>query len=226
MTIEAWIRPTDVSQQRPVAEWINESGGLGVHLWIAGGSVGPWGAARGAGIGIVHDGATVTFTALARDPDIPANRLTYSLGGGAPAGATIDPMNGLFHWIARATQVPATNQVMLIARDDGIPGFDGAQIFNIVVMGPRIEAVSLSGTNLLISWTAIAGTLYAVEFNSTPEEGGWVDLPGEVEASQATATKSTPVDAMAARFYPCSPAPVGRVSRGAKKELNGRSGCG
>jgi hypothetical protein len=151
---------------------------------------------------IVHEGASVNFTAVATDPDIPANRLTYSLGGGAPAGATMDPVNGVFHWIARATQVPATNQIMLIASDDGIPGIDAAEIFNIVVMArPRIESVSLSGTNLLISWTAIAGTRYAVEFNSTPDQGGWADLPGEVEATQPTAAKSAPVDGIGTRFY-------------------------
>jgi parallel beta-helix repeat protein len=32
-TIDLWINPTDLSVQRPLVEWNNSSGGLGVHLW-------------------------------------------------------------------------------------------------------------------------------------------------------------------------------------------------
>jgi uncharacterized repeat protein (TIGR01451 family) len=34
LTVEAWINPTDVSQQRPVVEWGSEAV-IGVHLWIS-----------------------------------------------------------------------------------------------------------------------------------------------------------------------------------------------
>jgi hypothetical protein len=36
LTIEGWINPADVSQQRPVVEWVNSNATLsGVHLWIS-----------------------------------------------------------------------------------------------------------------------------------------------------------------------------------------------
>jgi hypothetical protein len=43
-------------------------------------------------------GVPVTFTASATDADVPANTLTFSLGAGAPAGATINGTTGAFSW--------------------------------------------------------------------------------------------------------------------------------
>ena len=45
----------------------------------------------------VDEEATLTFTATATDPDIPANTLSFSLED-APAGATIDSETGVFSW--------------------------------------------------------------------------------------------------------------------------------
>src|SRR5262249_20166005 len=38
----------------------------------------------------ITEGATVSFNAIASDPDVPAQTLTFSLDPGAPAGATIN----------------------------------------------------------------------------------------------------------------------------------------
>src|SRR6266702_1856517 len=43
-------------------------------------------------------GQTVSFTASATDSDLPPNLLLFSLGPGAPAGATINPNSGAFNW--------------------------------------------------------------------------------------------------------------------------------
>ena len=37
-----------------------------------------------------------TFTAIATDSDLPAQRMVFGLGTGAPAGAAIDPLLGPF----------------------------------------------------------------------------------------------------------------------------------
>jgi len=34
-TIEAWISPTDLATQRPIAEWEAPGGGFGVHFWLS-----------------------------------------------------------------------------------------------------------------------------------------------------------------------------------------------
>ena len=52
----------------------------------------------------VQQETPLTFTAVATDPDIPANGLTFSLDAGAPAGASIDPLTGAFSWTPAITQ--------------------------------------------------------------------------------------------------------------------------
>ena len=47
---------------------------------------------------IINKGILVTIPFVARDSDLPANRLSFSLGSGAPAGASINPTNGVFTW--------------------------------------------------------------------------------------------------------------------------------
>ncbi|MGL4465169.1 MAG: Rib/alpha-like domain-containing protein [Planctomycetia bacterium] len=49
-------------------------------------------------------GATLTFTASAADLDAPPGGLTYTLDPGAPVGATIDPVTGVFSFTPPATQ--------------------------------------------------------------------------------------------------------------------------
>ncbi|MEA5075213.1 MAG: tandem-95 repeat protein, partial [Coriobacteriia bacterium] len=51
----------------------------------------------------VAAGSELAFTASATDADLPANTLTYSLGAGAPAGATITA-GGAFSWTPTAGQ--------------------------------------------------------------------------------------------------------------------------
>ena len=43
------------------------------------------------------EGSPLTFTATATDADVPADTLTFSLSG-APSGAAIDPVSGVFTW--------------------------------------------------------------------------------------------------------------------------------
>ena len=46
----------------------------------------------------IDEGQLLAFDAVASDPDLPPNTLTFSLGPGAPEGATIDPSTGRFTW--------------------------------------------------------------------------------------------------------------------------------
>ena len=49
-------------------------------------------------------GEELTFTAVASDPDLPANTLTFRLEE-APAGAAIDPTTGKFTWTPVESQI-------------------------------------------------------------------------------------------------------------------------
>jgi len=67
------------------------------------------------------------ITNVATDKDIPKNALTFSLGAGAPDGAAINPMNGIFSWQPSNTQGPSTNLLTVVVTDDGVPPLSATQ---------------------------------------------------------------------------------------------------
>jgi len=76
--------------------------------------------------------ATLTFTATATDPDLPANTLTYSLSG-APTGATINPSSGLFTWTPGATITPGDFVFTVIVTDNGSPSLSDQEQITVTV---------------------------------------------------------------------------------------------
>src|SRR4029079_11208786 len=71
--------------------------------------------------------------ASALDQDQPAQRLTFSLDPGAPAGAGIHPATGVFTWSPTLAQGPATNAVTIRVTDDGLPPLNDAETILITV---------------------------------------------------------------------------------------------
>jgi len=80
----------------------------------------------------VDEQTLLTFTASATDPDMPANALTYSLEG-APAGASINPMTGVFTWTPTEAQGPGTYDVTVKVTDDGTPNLSDFELIQITV---------------------------------------------------------------------------------------------
>lgn len=72
------------------------------------------------------------FSAVGTDPDAPAQALQYSLAADAPAGATIDPVTGVFRWTPTVEQrgdVPVTILVTTL----GGNGLSSSETFTITV---------------------------------------------------------------------------------------------
>jgi len=140
---------------------------------------------------IAFAGAQLTLTNSATDGDVPANMLTYSLDPSAPAGAFIDPENGLFTWTPATNQVPGTNVITVRVMDNGVPSLSATQSFSIVVVSPPvIESIVASSGSVRISWSAVAGRKYRVQFKAALNDPSWSDLPGDVIADGTTATKT------------------------------------
>jgi hypothetical protein len=80
----------------------------------------------------VNEGAVIRFQALAQDPDTPSV-LTFSLDPGAPEGASIDPVTGLFTWIPSEAQGPGNHSVTVRVTDNGSPPLSDAKTFIVTV---------------------------------------------------------------------------------------------
>jgi len=81
----------------------------------------------------VNEATPLTFTASATDIDTPPDTLTYSLDGGAPAGAAIDPLTGVFGWTPVEADGPGTYSVTVRVTDDGTPTLDDSETITITV---------------------------------------------------------------------------------------------
>ena len=104
----------------------------------------------------------VTFTASATDPDLPAQTLTFSLGPGAPAGATIHPSTGAFSWQPTSG---GSFPVTVIVTDNGTPALSDSETIQISIAivneAPVLQAIGnktvTEGSLLTFVATAIFG---------------------------------------------------------------------
>src|SRR4029453_11438532 len=80
----------------------------------------------------VNEGTTLTLTATATDPDLPANTLTFTLIS-PPAGAAINPVTGMFTWTPTEAQGPSTNVISVRVTDNGSPNLSDTKSFTVTV---------------------------------------------------------------------------------------------
>ncbi|PYI87545.1 MAG: hypothetical protein DME26_05830, partial [Verrucomicrobia bacterium] len=80
----------------------------------------------------VNESSTLTLAVSASDPDVPANNLTFSLLS-PPAGATINPVTGLFSWQPTEAQGPSTNTIRVRVTDNGSPSLSDTTTFTVTV---------------------------------------------------------------------------------------------
>ena len=89
----------------------------------------------------IDEQTELTFTATATDADVPANTLTFSLDAGAPAGAVIDPVSGVFQWTPTEAQGPGDYSITVRVTDDGIPALDDFETITVTVNEVNVAPV-------------------------------------------------------------------------------------
>jgi len=78
------------------------------------------------------EGQLITFTATARDPDLPANTFWFRLSGAIPSGASITS-GGVFAWIPAEEQGPGTYTFDVVVTDTGSPARSSSERVTVVV---------------------------------------------------------------------------------------------
>jgi hypothetical protein len=151
---------------------------------------------------VVLMGSELVITNFATDTDLPANHLTFSLDPGAPPDVLIDPSTGRLTWIPDVGQGPSTNQIVVRVTDDGVPPLSDSRLFKVIVLAPPvIDSIFVSEEAVVLTWNAIEGRTYRVEFESDPSLSSWTALEGDITASGPTATKLDFSVPGAQRFY-------------------------
>ena len=148
----------------------------------------------------LHAETTLSFVVDGLDTNNLHGPLTFSLDPGAPSGATIDPVSGLFAWTPQDSDV-GTNFITVRLTDTGPSNLSQARTFNVIVAPrPDVNWIQLSGGQVLLVWSAISGQAYRVQ-SATSLLGPWNDLPGDITAAGPTAAKTIPTTPAAECFY-------------------------
>ncbi len=96
----------------------------------------------------VDEGSLLTFTAGATDIDVPTV-LTFSLDPGAPVGASIDPVTGVFTWTPGEDQGPGEYSITIRVTDNGTPNLNDHE--TIIVTVNEVNAGPVLDTNIGIT---------------------------------------------------------------------------
>jgi hypothetical protein len=154
----------------------------------------------------VRAGEILQFTAVATDADRPAQRLTFSLGPGAPVGAVIDPDTGVFTWRAGDDEAGAVYPVTVRVTDNDLRHpLTAARTFAITVLGvPRVvineimysppapgaEFVELHNVSTNRTWDLsgwlLTGARYLFPAGTRLEPGGYLVVARNLTAFNST----------------------------------------
>jgi hypothetical protein len=123
-------------------------------------------------LGVVGDqggdeGVLLTFTASASDPDVPADVLTFSLVG-APAGAVIDPVSGVFWWVPSEVQGPGVYELTVVVTDDGSPNLSDDETITVTVAETNVAPVVVDPGALLSAEGDVVSLVVAASDDDVP----------------------------------------------------------
>ena len=152
---------------------------------------------------IIYPGETLAFTITASDPNLPPQILTFSVDSGLLSGMRIDPASGRFDWTTLPAQPPGTNMVTVRVTDNGTPNLSAARSFKIIVaLPPRVTGISrLPNGGVALSFQAIAGKTYRVEYKNALDDPDWTALPSDATATSSALTITDNIGANPQRFY-------------------------
>jgi hypothetical protein len=127
----------------------------------------------------IHAGDPVVVTAVATDPDVPTNTLTFHLLT-ALDGASIDPVSGLFHYSSPANSPDTNYAISISVSDNGTPSLSATQTFNLHVIGAqviiaaRVGILRVPGGRQTVSVSCTPGYNYILE--SSADFVQWLDV--------------------------------------------------
>ena len=94
---------------------------------------------------------------------------------------------------------PTTVLQFLFQDDPSFIGLDGVSA--VPVPAPKLQPVTLANGLVQLSWSALAGLAYQVQYKTDLNQTSWTNLGSPIVATGSTATTSDNVGSSALRFY-------------------------
>jgi len=131
---------------------------------------------------ILDEGKEFQWTVIASDPDLPSDRLTFSLVS-APLGMSINASSGLIRWLTSEGTGPSTNTVAVRVEDSGSPPLSASAELRVEVrevnqapwLAPIASVTINEGFTLLVTNVAtdldLPANTFSFTFATTPPPG-------------------------------------------------------
>ena len=126
----------------------------------------------------LHPGMTLAIPFTATDANQPTQSLHYNFTLEQPAGATLNPTNGILTWTPALSQGDQTNWIGVEVIDDGTPALHQRALMEVRVAHLRAVGLELGpGGN----WTprlffrALVGQRYQLQFKNRLEDSAWIE---------------------------------------------------
>ena len=147
----------------------------------------------------VYAGMLLNFAASASATD--GDPLVFSLGAGAPDGASVN-QSGVFNWRPALPQAPSTNTITLTVSDSGIPSLSASRSFTVTVLPPpRLGNASVVNHSLSFSLPTLNSQQYQVEYTDQLGSNLWNPLGAPVTGTGGSLTNTIDITEAAQRFY-------------------------
>lgn len=148
---------------------------------------------------IVHAGSLVIVTNSIEGSNSAAS---YSLDSGAPAGAFIHPVSGLFTWQTADDDANTTNAITVRASDPGPPAWSDAKSFQVaVVTRPLIAGLVVNSGTVTVAWNSLIGQMYRLERSSQLPAAVWLPASPDILATGTVTTHTNAFDPSTSQFY-------------------------
>ncbi len=149
----------------------------------------------------VKVGSTLEFTASGSDPDAYAGEpLAFDLDADSPTNAVLDEVSGAFIWTPDAAFAGTTNILTVSVQDAPTNGANAkiaAQDITINVIADTVGVQSVDGGGVVasdetaaLSWDAVIGKSYQVQYKENLEDADWQNLGDVIVATQTTESVS------------------------------------
>ena len=151
-------------------------------------------ASANSGTGFFDPGTNFPnhLSAIVNGGGVIVNSVTYN-----------NPTNLTVNLTVAPNAVPGARTVT-ITNPDGQSTTSAAGILTVVAgtnQPPALQTIVISGTSATLTWSAIPGTTYRLQFKTNLTDTIWGDLVPDVTATGATASTSDPVATNDMRFY-------------------------
>jgi DNA-binding beta-propeller fold protein YncE len=147
------------------------------------------------------DGQLLSLAINTTGPNIPGQVYTFSLTN-SPSTAAINPTNGIFSWVPNDPPGTFVHSVTVVVTDNGNPPQSAAATFSITVSDLSASPPVVSTNGIVISWHAIPGLTYQIQYKNNLTDPAWTDLPGDIQATNTVALKlDSPAGTNVSRFY-------------------------